>query len=722
MTWTFRPIIPFDYHQPHLAFSPAGKTLQGRSNGIKMSAIRTLNNVLQLYQDIHDAAKTEQIIGTTTYLLTELSNPLNLGVLTSQILTARAIWHQPDGLRTAIRIISIYNTAAVRVREYDVERADAKVPPRGGGLSCDDWTRAVVKGADDRSRRWKHLLVLTGVLMGMVNNEEGMAISRSLRNTLEGAVVTAANLALESHVEDGPLAAASIVMALNFTFPLLSDLHKLQINYDALLPISVWSVAGEEGFVHGEFLGAIQRDTVQASENVWNWPANAPSVQLLQEMGNRPLLANIGPLSKLIGFAVQHTKNPRIVLEAQNTLFMFSRRLFDAWQATAFSNIDSAEEGLRLSPETLSTAWPALWLTLRKLMFCVVAVLQTIVSRSIIDPSMINDRAASRIASTSLHILRNLFFVSSRDGNSAFQVYTFTYMTSIDVISRDMAAAKTFLSETRPNDANGLQPGHLRRTLDLFYLNLAEHLPLTLPTSTCDELIIKPSLAYLSHDGALSPFMIQLFESAHSAALSVMSCPQHGSLTTQLAPFYIDKLLESFPHHTSPRQFRVAFKTIMQIVSPPFPVAAKEPHLSETLLEMLHYKMQHASTTPLPSTADAGAGDSLPQSAEPLSEQSTLGLALIDSLPFLPLQLVEEWLTVTAQALNYIVDPVLREVVKKRFWDVLVSGEMDLERAAIGVAWWGTKGGRELILSSSAPSQTYMMSGALVPEERSSRL
>lgn len=687
-----------------------------------MSAIRTLNHVLQLYQDVYDAAKTEQIIGTTTYLLTELSNPLNLGVLTSQLLTARAVWHQPAGLRTAIRIISIYNTAAVRVREYEVERADAKVPPRGGGLSCDDWTRAVVKGADDRSRRWKHLLVLTGVLMGMTNNEEGATISWSLRNTLEGAVITAANLALDTHVEDGPLAAASIVMALNFAFPLLSDHNKAQINCDALLPISVWSITGEEGFADGQFLEGIQRDTVQASENVLNWPNSAPSFQLLQEMGNRPLLANIGPLSKLIGFAVQHAANPRMVLEAQNTLFMFSRRLLDAWQRTTFSGIDPAEEGLRLSSETLSTTWPVLWLTLRKLMFCVIAVLQTIVSRSILDPSMVNDRAASRIASTSLHILRNLFFISSRDGNSAFQVYTFTYMTSIDVISRNMAASETFLSETRPNDANGLPPGHSRRTLDLFYLNLAEHLPLALSTNACDELIIKPALAYLSHDGALSPFMIQLFESAHSATLSVMSCPQHGTVTIQLAPFYIVKLLESFPRHTSPRQFRVAFKTIMQIVSPPFPVAAKEPFLSETLLEMLHAKMQNASTAPLPSTVDATEGGSSPQGNEPYSEQSTLGLAMVDSLPFLPLHLVEEWLTITAQALNYIVEPSLREVVKKRFWDILVSGEMDVERAAIGVTWWGTKGGRELVLSGSAPPQTYMMSGALVPNERSSRL
>ena len=49
-----------------------------------------------------------------------------------------------------------------------------------------------------------------------------------------------------------------------------------------------------------------------------------------------------------------------------------------------------------------------------------------------------------------------------------------------------------------------------------------------------------------------------------------------------------------------------------------------------------------------------------------------------------------------------ISDPSLREPVKRRLWDVLVSGELDVDRAAIGVAWWGTKGGRELVLFGAA--------------------
>lgn len=686
-----------------------------------MPADRLLNTVLQYYQDTQDAPKTEQIIGTTTHLLTQLSNPLNLGVLTSQLLTARAIWHRPDGLRTAIRIISIYNTAATRVHEHEHgnEPTTANGPREGGGLQCDEWTRAIVKGADDRSRRWQHLLVLTGVLMGMEGNDK-RALSRSLRNTLETAVVTAANLAFDQHMADGPLAGPSIVMSLNFAFPLLSDFHRTQINCNALLPVAIRSVTGEEGFRGAQFLEAIGREAVETPGNIISWPATSSSFNALRDMDQRPLVGNLGPLCKLAGFAIQNATDTRVVLEAQESLLLFSRRVLDTWQHMACSDIDPATEGSRLSLETLQQTWPVLWQVLKKLLFGIVAVLQPMVSRSLLDPNMFNDGAAPGIATKSLHVLRNLYFISSRDGNNAFQVYTFTYMTSIDVISRYAAAAEMFLQETRPSDPAVLPIRHIQRTLDLFYLNLAEHLPLTLSTNACDEIIIKPALAHLSHEGPMTSSMVELFESAHSSVLSVMSCPQHSALTIRMAPFYIVKLFESFPHHISPRQFRVAFKTVMQIVSPPFPIAATEPHLSETLLEMLRSHMTNANTAPLPQ--DMMSRDAAIQATgESLSEQSSLALALVDSLPFLPLPLVEEWLTIAAQVLNEIEDPTLRETVKKRFWDILVSGDMDVERAAIGVSWWGTKGGRELVLYGRSP-EPPMMSGALVGEENSSRL
>lgn len=694
-----------------------------------MPADRLLNTLLQYYQDVHDAAKTDQIYGTTVHLLTQLANPLNLGVLTSQLLTAPAIWHRQDGPRTAMRIIGIYNTAATRVREYEIESLQRKgeheaAPVNtnangnengGGGLRSEDWTRAVVKGADDRSRRWQHLLVLTGVLVGMEGNDR-YTLSTALRNTLEQAVVTAANLALEQNVEDGPSAAASIITALNFAFPLLSEFNRAQINCNALLPIAIWAITGEDGFCDAQFLKAVARDTTERPGHVLAWTPQSPSSQLVQEMNKQPLMANMGPLSKLAAFAVQNATDTPAVLQAQDALLIFTGRVLDAWSKNRFCEIDPAFEGTHLSLETLQSTWPLLWELFKKLMFGTTAVLQAIVARSLLDPHMLMHNMAPSIASKSLQILRNLFFISSRDGNSSFQVYTFAYMTSIDVLSRDGQACESFLREIRPADAMLFPSTHLQKTLDLYYLNVAEHLPLSLSTDACEVLLIKPATAYLSHEGPMSPATTELFESAHSAMLSVLSVPQHSALTIKITPFYIVRLFDSFPQYISSRQFRVAFKTVMEIVSPPFPIASMESQLSETLLEMLRTNMATAGTALLAATTDSTSrGQEALESEDPLSEQSALVLTLVDSLPFLPLPLVEEWLGIAAQAMNEIADPRLKLPVKKRFWDILINGEMDVERSTIGVAWWGTKGGRELVLFGGAP-QMPMMSGALVSD------
>ncbi|KAI9166650.1 Peroxisomal biogenesis factor-like protein [Paramyrothecium foliicola] len=680
-----------------------------------MPADRLLNTVLQYFQDVHDDAKTDQIIGTTTHLLTQLSNPLNLGVLTSQLLTAPAIWQRSDGLRTATRVLSIYNTAAVRVHEFATGTVAEKSQREGGGLRCDDWARAVVKGADERSSRWKHLLVLTGVLMGLEGNDK-RGLSGSLRGTLEQAVVAAANLAMSDGQQQGSLARGSIVLALTFAMPLLSDFRKAEINCNALLPVATWAVTGPEGFSDGQFVAAISRDIQKTPENVLMWSAQSPSYRQLQHMESLTLVSNMGPVSKLVAFAVQSATDTRAVLNCQDAILAFTNSVMNAWSATHFSGLDPADEAGQLHFETKQTTWPFLWQTLRKMMFAAVVMLQAVVSRALLDPNMFNDATAPRVATKTLQILRNLFFVSSRNGNNAFQAYDFTYLASLDVLSRNSLASERFLQEARDLGIAAQRP-HMQRTLDLFYLNVAEHLPLALSTDACDALIIKPATAYLAHDGPMSPSMIELFESAHSAVLSVLSCPQHSPLTIRMAPFYIIKLFQSFPRLISPRQFRIAFKTVMQIVSPPFPIAAIEPHLSETLLEMLCTQLSNAATAPLPpSPHTASNGVAADELQEMLSEQSSLAMALVDSLPYLPLPLVEEWFTIAAQQLNKIEDPVLKEPVKRRFLDILVNGDLDVERAAIGVAWWGTKGGRELVLSGGV-AEPIVMSGAIMNEE-----
>ncbi|ROT38571.1 peroxin 8 [Sodiomyces alkalinus F11] len=721
-----------------------------------MPADRLLNTVLQLYRSVHDDAKTDQIVGSTTSLLTTLSNPLNIGVLTSQLLTAPAIWNRRDGLRTSLRIIGIYNTAAIRVRDQGSEPSSQPHPhpqpqhPYPGyprHLRLEEWTRAVAKGTDDRSSRWKHLLVLTGVLMGMEGNgSESRTLSSGLRNTLQQAVVTAANLALETVPRDGPLAAPSIVLALNYAFPLLSEVQRSSINGDALLPLSVQAITGDEGFQQGDFLTLINRDVHEVGQQL-HWAPETPSFHRLQSLEAKPLMAGMGPLSKLAAFAVEHAANPSVVLGAHNALLDFSRSVMQQWRTNKLSGVDPSGEPLRLTPNALQVTTPVLWQTLQKILYATVTVLQAVVARSLLDSRLRSDQVAPGLADGTLRILRNLFFIGSRNENSAFQTYSFTYLTSLDVMARYPGASTAFLSSLKPaaHSSAGADDDFLRRTLDLFYLNVAEHLPLHMPTEACDELIVQPATAYLTQNSAPSSLTVQLFEASHSAILSVLACPHNSPLTLRLVPFYVDTLFASFPAHISPRQFRIAFRTVMRIVSPPFPISVTEPHLSETLLEMVRFRALTADTAPLRPRPGGDGNQGQQQQGEEqeqeqeqqkqkqkqkqkqnlLSEQSSLVLTLIDALPFLPLPLVEDWLTTTAQTMNGIADHVMREPVKARFLEVLVSGELDVERASIGVAWWGTKGGKDLVLGRAprmARQEEVMMSGAIAAEERTSKL
>lgn len=93
---------------------------------------------------------------------------------------------------------------------------------------------------------------------------------------------------------------------------------------------------------------------------------------------------------------------------------------------------------------------------------------------------------------------------------------------------------------------------------------------------------------------------------------------------------------------------------------------------------------------------------------------------MIDSLCFLRVEDLEEWLPITARLINEVRDSEMRTTCVERFWEALSNGEMDVERAHYCVIWWSTKGGRELVLFGAEPGaaeaddvEGAYMSGAL---------
>jgi hypothetical protein len=674
-----------------------------------MPADRLLTTVLGAFRHPPDSEQTNRILSTTTSLFTTLSNPLNVTLLTSQLLTAPAIWNQVDGLATPLRIMSIFNTAAMTVRKHQLEGHDkpydAYQPRLGGGISCDDWARAVIKGADDRSSRWKHVLVIAGVLLGM-EGQDRQGLSRGLRTTLEGALVTAANLSLEISANSGILGVESVVLALNHTFPLLSDIVRSGLNYNALVMIMAQAMTSTEGYQDGYFLDTIDYDVKQVSGNKFDWSAKSPSFLQLQKLASKPLVSSMGPLSRLIAHAIENVSNPLRVVEAREHLLAFSNRILASWRRNKLSEIDPSEETAFLTPETLRVTFPALWQVLKTTMFATVVILRASIGRTLIDPVLAKG-LAPKAASQSLHILRNIHFISSRLGSNAFSAYTFVNMTSIDILSRYPQDSSNFLKKIHPSQAGQIPTHPLQRNLDLFYLNTSEHFTLVLSPADNEALVVTPASPYLNPTA--NSRLREIFEAAHSAMLAVLAAPQNADLTAKIIPFYVGSLFNSFPTNLSPRQFRFAFKTLMDITTPPSPLSASQPKLSETLLELLHHWALSAPTKPLSPTtqSDSGVQDNQP----PLSEQAVLLLTLLDALPNLPLGILADWLPLSADLLNVIEDRNMREHCKARFWDVLESGEMDVERSAVCVEWWSTKGGRERVLFGDAERGPFMSGG-----------
>ncbi len=428
----------------------------------------------------------------------------------------------------------------------------------------------------------------------------------------------------------------------------------------------------------------------------------------------------MGPLSRLIAHSVENVKNPWVIQTMMDDLASFSRALTTQWRQIKFSEIDPSEEAESLEDETLQQTTPQLWNLLKAALFATTIILRGVFTRMLLDKTLAGDAIAPVLASQCLQTLRHLYFITTRLGPASFSQHTFVYLTAIDILSVYPNHVDKFVKLIAPQHLGQIPRHPLDRILDLYFLNTAEHFTLVLSTRTNEDLLVASAVPYLA--AGENRRMLPVFEAAHSVMLAVLSAPQSAEITAKHLPFYIDALFSVFPTNLSPRQFRLAFKTLMRVTAPPSTLSASHPDLPATLLELVFHRALNAPQEPLPPDDVALALQGSDKPPPPLSEQAVLALTLIDALPFLPIQLLEEWLPLTAGLLNQIHDDAMREAVKARYWEVLVSGEMDAERSGVAVNWWTTRGGREMVLfgrEGTDQHQQHMMSGALPVETRS---
>ena len=318
-------------------------------------------------------------------MLILLTNPLNVTLLSSQLLTAPTIWYQPDGLRTPISILSIFNSAALRIfgRQTPEQRSSLSDPSRK--LAKDKWTTAVVKGADDRSSRWRHLLLLGGLLLGIAAAEEEH-INQSMRRKVEVAIVKAVNLTLREGENEDALAMKSLTVVLSHVFDLLSDDNKFDLDHDLLLPkLYRLSFFDKEGLHSGFFLGTMDADVIESAAKKFDWSTKSSSYVRVQRMASGPLVSSLGSISRLVAFSTENIRNVDLLAVMIEELGAFARCLCVQWRQNKISEIDTTEETIYLTDETLRTSLPLLWRILKSSMFATIIILRPLLGRVLGD-------------------------------------------------------------------------------------------------------------------------------------------------------------------------------------------------------------------------------------------------------------------------------------------------------------------------------------------------
>lgn len=667
-----------------------------------MSTDRLLGTLLRSLQIYTDQQDTPRLLGTASRLLITLNNPLNVTLLASHVLSAPAIWDHPEGLRTSTQTLSVFHSAAqalVRHEKALQERTSHHNFTKGQlerALSKDEWILAMVNAADDQSPRWRHVLLIGGLLLGF-GPVEDENLSGSMRTRLESGFVAAVNAALHEVHGNDLLGQETICLVLNHCFASLPDHERVRLDYNLVLPVLLRATLhGRDGLRSAFFLSAVDVDVQPISETQFQWSENSVSYQQIQKFLSSPLISSLGPLARLAGHAIEQARDSGLVIAALDDIEGFSRTLYLQWRQSKLSEIDASEENIYLDGLSLNKTIPSLWKLLRSTLYAVIIIMRSIIGRILGDGALTTNEVAPRLSTQALHILRYLYFIYTRFGLSTLSQYTFVNLAALDVLAAYPPQAEAFLQVIKPVELGQIPRHPQDRCLDLFFLNTAEHLTLAITPEITEELVMAAAAPYLVAGGNVN--LMPIFEAAHSVTLSAFSAPRNSALTAKYLPFYVDALFKVFPNNLSARQFRMAFKTLLRITSPPSPLSFSQPLLSATLLDLLYERAAHASTVPLFPQPASKDPDASPEAVIELSEQAVLTFTLLDTLSQIDLDLLEEWLPLAADMINQIDDSSMRDAARDHFWHMLVGGDMDPQRSQLCAAWWGTGGGKEMVL------------------------
>ena len=306
------------------------------------------------------------------------------------LLSAPAIWSAHSNLRTSLQVLTTFHAAGAQILQRDARSFSHQqgAYPVQKELPREEWVRAIVKGADDRSERWKHILVLGGLLTGFEAYER-RGLSEKLRRDLERAVVTAANQALNDAEADSEVAPNTICLVLGHCFDLLSGLEKDKLDKEKLLPLLIrMTYFSKEGLHSGYFLGTMDADVLQGNNDKFNWSGKSSTFYHVRWMATGPTVSALGTLSRIAAFYVERVRDTGLLFKVAEDMAIFSRSICIQWRQNKLSELDVTEEDMFLSEEAISTTLPLLWQVLKSTMFSTVIIQGALMSRILGDGSV----------------------------------------------------------------------------------------------------------------------------------------------------------------------------------------------------------------------------------------------------------------------------------------------------------------------------------------------
>ncbi|EPQ30518.1 uncharacterized protein PFL1_02044 [Pseudozyma flocculosa PF-1] len=328
-----------------------------------------------------------------------------------------------------------------------------------------------------------------------------------------------------------------------------------------------------------------------------------------------------------------------------------------------------------------------------------------------------------RIVQSILETFSHLYWITSTFGSQGFDVYRKVFFSALDVLGRDGEGCIALLERIRPDASPSLQieTNAARRSLSTYFLDVSEQLLPALPDEVIEQLLLPTCRPYLED----TQFK-ETFESAHSVALAVYT--HRRRCMFDLAPFYIDLLLSSYPDRLDDVQLEFAVTTVVgaladrsdsvcwwvvERVAQAIDEERKREHQSGKTTSIVDATATDPATEPTPTelqeSAAASASASSPSSASTESRTGdetakvatayprlvTLQLVLIACVPCVNLVLLR---SILAKAETYILEHKRQEDDEERasvgYRKALCEKTFDALQALNaatreeGVRWW----------------------------------